>query len=189
MKTASMPHAQRTSHGMAPASMVNLSSGQIVRFLNAACAESLLKSGKIGMRFPEVPSLSRPIHHPAAPRHRARSLRGPGRGGLDAPPGFEPRPSRRCGGLGVRSPVGSPPKRLAGHAQIGTQKVRSCAKVVRYRNSTLGLVTVRRSQRGKCSASRSGGETNFLHFGQTTVACPMRLSFPALARCFFMTQQ
>ncbi len=29
----------------------NLSSGQIVRFFNAACAESLLRSNEIGVRF------------------------------------------------------------------------------------------------------------------------------------------
>jgi len=36
---------------------------------------------------------------------------------------------------------------------------------------------------------RSGGETSFLHLGQTTVGCPMGLLFLAPVRCFFMTQQ
>jgi hypothetical protein len=53
--------------------------------------------------------------------------------------------------------------------------------VVRYRKSTLGLRTARRSHAGKRLASRSGGETNFLHFGQTTVGCP-RLSLVAMDR-------
>jgi hypothetical protein len=74
-------------------------------------------------------------------------------------------------------------------AQAQKQTARAVWKIAKarlHRKSTLGLRMARRSQRGKCFASRSGGETNFLHLGQTTVGCPMSLSFLALVRCFSM---
>ncbi len=72
--------------------------------------------------------------------------------------------------------------------KIFFERVRSCTTLVRYRKSTLGLGYTRSSQRAKCSASRSGGETNFLHLGQTTASCLKRLSFLTPARCFFISR-
>ncbi len=68
------------------------------------------------------------------------------------------------------------------------RKSPSCTTVERYRKSTVGLPTARRSQRGKCSASRSGGDTGFLHLGQATVGRPTRLLALTMVRSFFTTR-
>ena len=92
-------------------------------------------------------------------------------------------------GVGGASLVGRVRKRAASRSQKILHEVRTCATVERYRKSTLGLMTGRRSQRGKCSASRSGGDTNFLQFGQTPWGLPDASLVPGPVRCFSMTQQ
>jgi hypothetical protein len=132
--------------------------------------------------------------HPPTPPRRTRSLRGPGRGKSQTTrPPRAPVAAGGAGGRGVevwldRRGNGRLVARRSELRKSGTTSVQ--LRFVPYRKSTLGLRSARRSQRGRCSASNSGGGTSFLHLGQTTVGCPMRASLVvAPVRCLSMNRQ